>query len=305
MSDQMPVSLVILAAGMGSRYGGVKQIDSVGPSGEALIDYSIYDAIQAGFTKLHFIVREEIESDVREFFEGKFPASVEMDFAVQELGDIPEGFQVPEGRRKPWGTAHAVRAARGICKEAFAVINGDDFYGRESFQTIFHFLSSINPSSHDYCMVGYRLADTLSEHGSVSRGLCEVDENGHLLSIEEHKEIEKTKTGAVSRLAGGGSRELSGEEVASMNLFGFTPAFFPQLEEQFRSFLAEHGSEEKSEIYIPWVTNNLLDTGSARLRVLETTSDWFGMTYKEDKPRVMESIRRYIADGVYPESLWS
>jgi UTP-glucose-1-phosphate uridylyltransferase len=298
-------TLLVLAAGMGSRYGGIKQIDAVGPGGEALIDYSIYDALAAGFDAICFVVREEIAEDVRQFYHGKFPGHVSVTFVNQSLADVPEGFIVPADRSKPWGTGHAVLAARDAVDTPFAVINGDDFYGRESFELMFDFLSTQSNSSTEYCMVGYRLRETLSEHGSVSRGICQMREDGYLEGIEEHKQIEKTEDGALSHRPAGSDVRLTGEEIASMNFFGFTPAIFGQLWRQFGVFLKDHATDAKAEFFIPWGIDNLLTAHEASMKVLPTSSTWFGMTYREEKEMVQQAIRQFINQGVYPERLWS
>lgn len=298
-------TLLVLAAGMGSRYGGVKQIDGVGPGGEALIDYSIYDALSAGFSAVCFVVREEIADDVRQFFQGKLPDHVSVTFVNQTLSDIPEGFSVPANRTKPWGTGHAVLAARDAVHTPFAVINGDDFYGRESFQIMFDFLSGKPSTSTEYCMVGYRLRETLSEHGTVSRGICQVREDGYLEGIEEHKQIEKTEDGALSHRPTGSDVRLTGDEIASMNFFGFTPGVFGQLWRQFGVFLKDHATDAKAEFFIPWGLDNLLSAHEASMKVLPTSSTWFGMTYREEKEQVQRAIREFIDQGIYPERLWS
>jgi NDP-sugar pyrophosphorylase family protein len=298
-------TLLVLAAGMGSRYGGVKQIDSVGPGGEALIDYSIYDALAAGFDAICFVVREEIAADVRQFYAGKFPEHVSVTYVNQSLSDLPEGFEVPADRTKPWGTGHAVLAARNAVDTPFAVINGDDFYGRESFELMFDFLASQSSTSTAYCMVGYRLRETLSEHGTVSRGICQVREDGYLEGIEEHKKIEQTHEGAVSHQPSGTDVRLTGDEIASMNFFGFTPAVFGQFWRQFGTFLKDHATDAKAEFFIPWGLDNLLAAHEASMKVLPTSSTWFGMTYREEKELVQQAIRGFIDQGIYPERLWS
>lgn len=297
-------TLVVMAAGMGSRYGGIKQIDPVGPSGEALIEYSIFDALRAGFTRVCFIVRPDIREAVAGFFAPKLEGRAALLYADQELSDVPEGFEVPEGRTKPWGPAHAVRAAREVVDGPFAVINADDFYGRESFASVARFLSNVRNDETNYCMVGFRLGDTLSEHGAVSRALCKVDDHGMLTHIEEHKEIERTPEGIVSRRPDGSVLYLSGEETASMNIFGFTPQAFHQFNEEFRSFLEAYGGDAKTEFYLPTVANNLIRDRRATVRVLPEGGAWFGMTYRDDKPMVQEEIARFVSEGRYPSSLW-
>jgi NDP-sugar pyrophosphorylase family protein len=297
-------TLVLLAAGMGSRYGGVKQIDGVGPNGEAIIDYSIYDALKAGFTDLCFVVRPEIEDAVREFFAGKFEPSVGVHFVHQELDDLPGGRSVAAERSKPWGTAHAVYAARAAVKTPFAVVNADDFYGRDAYRTIHGFLAASDGTGHEYAMVGYRLADTLSPNGTVSRGICKSDAGGYLQSIEEHKQIERSGDRVIDTLPDGSTVELSEDDLASMNMFGFTPPVFDQIGQEFGTFLDDHGNEPKSEFYIPTLMTGLIEKEAASMKVLSTTSQWFGMTYKEDKESVQANIRGFIESGEYPRRLW-
>lgn len=301
---QSELTLVVLAAGMGSRYGGIKQIDPVGPSGEALIEYSIYDALRAGFTRVCFIIRSEIRDAVAEFFDPKLAGRAEVVYAEQDLSDVPEGFSVPQTRTKPWGPAHAVRAARHAVDGPFVSINADDFYGRESFEAVARFLGAVDPADPAYCMVGFRVDQTLSEHGTVSRALCAVDAEGYLTHIEEHKEIERTDAGIVSHRPDGTDLLLNAADVVSMNIFGFTPVVFNHFEEEFRSFLAAEGDDPKAEFYLPTVQNNLIATGRASLRVLPNAGTWFGMTYREDKPMVQAEIRRMVEAGEYPRSLW-
>jgi NDP-sugar pyrophosphorylase family protein len=304
MATDTRTTLVLLAAGMGSRYGGVKQIDAVGPNGEAIIDYSIFDALHVGFTDLCFVVRAEIEEAVREFFAGKFPDTIGVRYAVQSLQDIPEGITVPVERSKPWGTAHAVYAARNVVDTPFAVVNADDFYGRDAYKTLHAYLSALANDETDYAMVGYRLEDTLSEHGTVSRGICQKDADGFLESIEEHKKIEKQDTRIVDTLDDGTAEELQPDDIASMNMFGFTPAVFGQIEHEFTAFLQERADDPKAEFYIPTLMTRLINAKRAQMRVLSTKARWFGMTYKEDKQKVQARIRDYVESGVYPRKLW-
>jgi hypothetical protein len=284
-----------MAAGMGSRYGGLKQLDAVGPGGETIIDYSIYDALRAGFARLVFVIRHDIEAPFRETIGSKFEKRIAVDYVFQELDKLPPGFTVPAGRTKPWGTTQAILLADGIVREPFAAINADDFYGRESFQVLADFLRA---GSGDHAMVGYTLRNTLSEHGSVTRGVCERDATDYLRAVVELTAIEKHGRGA--RVEG---RDLSGDELVSMNFWGFTPALFPLLREQFDAFLRRSGQELKSECYIPTTVNELVASGAARVKVLGTPSSWFGVTYKEDKPHVAASVRALIARGDYPEKL--
>jgi UTP-glucose-1-phosphate uridylyltransferase len=291
----MQPTLLVMAAGMGSRYGGLKQIDAVGPRGEAIIDYSIHDALRAGFGRLVFVIRRDIEAPFREAIGGKFEKRIAVDYVFQELDKVPAGFTIPHGRTKPWGTTHAILMAEDVVREPFAAINADDFYGRESFQVMADFLRA---GTSDYSMVGYTLRNTLSEHGSVSRGVCECDAAGFLRAIVELTKIEKRARGAQAE-----DRVLSGDELVSMNFWGFTPAVFPQLREHFNAFLRRSGQELKSECYIPIPVNELVTSGAARVKVLRTSASWFGITYKEDKPQVVASIRQLIANGDYPEML--
>ncbi len=299
----MKPALIVMAAGLGSRYGGIKQIDPVGLAGEAILDYSIFDALRAGFGKVVFVIRRDIERDVKDFFGDRFEKRVPTVFVHQELDMLPPGFSIPEGRTKPWGTGHAVLCARDKTDVPFAVINADDFYGRDAFRVMADHLSETNPSKADFSMVGYRLANTLSEHGSVSRGVCTVDGGGFLSSLEEHLKIERTSRG-IESLDPEHAGLLTGEEPVSMNFFGFTPALFPLLDREFRSFLSRLGGEAKSECYIPKVVNSLVASGEARVKVLPTSASWFGITYKEDKSKVQDNIRRLIRSGEYPERLW-
>jgi NDP-sugar pyrophosphorylase family protein len=289
-------TLVLLAAGMGSRYGGLKQVDPVGPSGETLLDYSIYDALRAGFGKVVFIIRHDIEEQFREVVGNRFQGRAPVEYAFQELNDLPSGFTVPEGRTKPWGTTQAIIAAEDVVQEPFAVLNADDFYGRESFKAL---VQHFNSSCQDLAMVGFQLKNTLSDHGTVARGICGVGPDGYLTSVEELTKIEKTATGARE-----GARTFTGDELVSMNFWGFQPSIFSDLRECFTAFLQRSGTELKSECYIPATVNELMAAGKARVKMLSSRSPWFGVTYKEDKPRVVECIARLVAQGVYPGRLW-
>lgn len=293
----MKPTLLVMAAGMGSRYGGLKQIDAVGPHGEAIIDYSIHDALRADFGRLVFVIRRDIEAPFREAIGNKFEKRIAVDYVFQELDKLPAGFTVPPDRTKPWGTTQAILMAEDIVQEPFAAINADDFYGRESFQVMADFLRA---GGLDYAMIGYTLRNTLSEHGSVSRGVCECDGDGMLRAVVELTKVEKRGYGAQA-----GDRALSGDELVSMNFWGFTPALFPQLREQFTAFLRRNGQELKSESYIPTTVNELVAAGAARVKVLRTPSSWFGITYKEDKPQVIASILKLVAAGEYPSQLWT
>lgn len=291
---------------MGSRYGGLKQMDPMGPNGETVLDYAIYDAIRAGFGRVVFIIREDFADAFRQGVGSRFAGRIQVDYAFQRLDDLPAGFSVPVDRAKPWGTAHAVRAARDIVKEPFAVINADDFYGRDSYIRAAAFLTKApepNGTAH-YAMVGYPLENTLSDHGDVNRGICACDENGLLTEVEEYVKIEREADGIVRGNALDGRRNpLTDNTPVSMNFWAFTPCFFGHLELEFTKFLQEHGNAGKSECYIPTVVDSLIREGLADCRILETTSHWFGVTYPDDKPHVVASIRKLIEDGDYPASL--
>jgi UTP-glucose-1-phosphate uridylyltransferase len=298
----MKPTLLVLAAGMGSRYGGLKQIDPVGPAGETIIDYSIYDALRAGFGKLVFVIRKDIEAPFKEIIGARFANRIPVEYAYQELDKLPAGFSVPAGRTKPWGTTQAILMAEDVIKEPFAAINADDFYGADSFQVLAKQLQS---GTADYSMVGFVLRNTLSEFGSVARGVCQVDANNYLKSIVELTKIEKDGNAAKSISPDGSVSPLTGEEPVSMNMWGFNPDIFPRLRHEFTEFLKQHGQAEKSECYIPMVVGDLVRTGQSRCRVLRSNASWFGVTYREDRPRVVASIRELITQGLYPEKLWS
>ena len=291
-----------MAAGMGSRYGGLKQIDPVGPGGETLIDYSIYDALRAGFGKAVFVVRKEMEQPFRETVGGRFEKRIAVEYVFQELEMLPAGFTVPAGRTKPWGTTQAILLAAGVINEPFAVINADDFYGAEGYRVLSEHLQS---GSEDYAMAGFVLRNTLSDFGTVARGVCRVSSDGYLENVDEMTKIARDGAHAKNTEDNGATTRLDGNEAVSMNFWGFTPRIFPQLEEHFKKFLEAHGAEEKSECYIPRVVNDLVVAGQARVKVLRTRDSWFGVTYREDRPRVVESINQLIQGGAYPERLWS
>ena len=295
--------LLVLAAGMGSRYGGLKQIDEVGPSGEAIIDYSIYDAIRAGYGRVVFVVRPEIEEDVRRFFEPRLKGRIPFDFVHQELDMVPEGVTVPAERKKPWGTGHAVLVAKEKIKEPFSVINADDFYGPEAYRQTAEFLIH-NDDPQEYAMVGYRLANTLSDNGSVARGVCRTSDDGYLLEVTEHTKIYREDGKIISQLEDGSQVEFTGEEPVSMNFWCFKPNIFPELESQFADFIRDHAGDPKAEFFIPLPVSVLISAGKIRMKVLPNTEEWFGVTYREDKPVVIKKIRELVDRGVYPEKLW-
>lgn len=299
-------TLLILAAGMGSRYGGLKQMDPMGPNGETVLDYSVYDAIRAGFKRVVFIIREEFAEAFREQLGKRFTGKIEVDYVFQKLDDLPDGFSVPEGREKPWGTTHAIRAARHVISGPFAVINADDFYGADAYKQLANYFKQCSQSAEErshYAMVGYHLDKTLSDHGHVNRGICS-DEKGYLKDVEEVTEISRENSNIIlGNWLNDERREVSEKAIASMNFWGFTQDLFEHLEKHFIEFLKERGSEMKSESYIPTLIDELIRDGKADCKVLETTSSWFGVTYPEDKPHVVENIQRLINSGDYPESI--
>ena len=290
-------TLLVLAAGMGSRYGGLKQLDPVGPGGETLLDYSVHDAMRAGFDRVVFLIRRDIEKDFRAQIGARYGGRISVGYAFQQLADLPEGFAPPAGRTKPWGTAHAVWCAREVITAPFVAINADDFYGAESFRRLGEFLSGVDPSAHPatFAMAGYRLDKTLSEHGTVARGICEVGA-GHLLrGVEEITDLARRADGTI----GSGDRTFAPDTPVSMNFWAFTPQIFPLLGEKLRAFLAVHAASEKTEFYIPSAVAGMIAAGEATVRVIPTASDWFGVTYREDRPRVVESVAKLVASGGY------
>lgn len=299
----MKPTLVIMAAGMGSRYGGLKQIDPVGPSGEIMIDYSIHDALRAGFGRVVFIIRRDIEAAFREIIARKIAHAIPVDYAFQALDDLPPGFSSPADRSKPWGTGHAILSARNVVREPFAVINADDFYGRPAYEGLASVLAPVSLDSTRFFLAGYRVADTLSEHGAVSRGVCEVGADGLLKRIVERTHIEK-KGDAVVAQADGRLLAISPDTTVSMNCWGFTPALFPHLERAFADFLKARGQDAKSEFAIPTVVDQLIADGIATVRVVPTSARWLGMTYPQDRSLVREGIQRLVDAGVYPNPLW-
>jgi NDP-sugar pyrophosphorylase family protein len=298
----MRPTLVILAAGMGSRYGGLKQLDEVGPNGEAIIDYSLFDAIRAGFGKVVFIIRRDFEEAFKARFDEKLKGRIDVEYVFQDLTDLPEGFSVPEGREKPWGTGHAIRSARNVVNEPFAAINADDFYGVEAYQTVVDFLTG-EVAARQYAMVGYRMDKTLSENGSVSRGLCVTNSEQNLVDIDELTKITSEPDG-IFYYRDDKRIQLRGDETVSMNFWGFHQSLFNYLEEGFVSFLTEKGTEMKSEFFIPMYVDELIKAKKAQVKVLTSNASWFGVTYQEDKPVVKERINQLIAEGNYPSKLW-
>lgn len=301
----MHSTLLILAAGMGSRYGGMKQVDAFGPSGETITDYSIYDAIKAGFERFVFVISPYMEEEFSTNYILKFPSYLKVEYVIQSLEDLPRGFKLPKNREKPWGTAHAVLMAKDVINEPFAVINADDYYGRKSYKIMNHFLTQTSEMAPgNYCMVGYELEKTISEHGSVSRGICSVDTKGYLTGMVERTKIYLKDNRIFHEDEEGTLHELGPKDTVSMNLFGFTPDFFHHIEKDFKMFLKKNTHNPKAELYIPYVVNNLITAEKATMSVLNTPDSWFGVTYQDDKPRVLKAIRNLVDEGIYPESLW-
>ena len=291
------ITLLVMAAGMGSRYGGLKQLDAVGPSGETIIDFSVYDAIRAGYNKVVFIIREDFEKQFKEKISNKYEDKIKVEIVYQDLHDLPNSFSCPKDRSKPWGTGHAILAARNVISEPFAAINGDDFYGRESFKIICDHYSSVNSG---FAMAAFQLDKTLSDYGSVSRGICEQNLNQLVTVVETHG-IKKSSAGNIEC-----DRDISllGNELVSMNMWGFMPSIFDHLEKMFNEFLDENISDLKSEFLIPSVVNDLIEKNIEKVQVLKTKSTWFGVTYIEDKPFVKNQIKELIQTGIYPEKLF-
>ncbi len=300
----MKPTLLVMAAGMGSRYGGLKQIDAMGPSGETILDYSVFDAIRAGFGKVVFIIRPDFAADFRDRIGNKFAGKIEVAYAFQTLDKLPAGFTVPAGREKPWGTTHAILCARECIDTPFAVINADDFYGQDSYAVLSKKLQASANNEHHYCMVGFTLKNTLSDHGTVARGVCRTNAQGFLTDIQELLKIAKTANGGENKADDGTVTKLTGDEPVSMNMWGFTPSIFPQLEKLFKEFLNTKGQEMKSECYIPLSLGEIVKAGNADCAVLRTHSTWFGVTYREDKPIVQASISQLVQQGAYPANLW-
>lgn len=298
----MKPTLVVLAAGMGSRYGGLKQLDKLGPSGETIMDYSVYDAIRAGFGKVVFVIRKSFEKDFREIFVSKLEGQIEVELVFQELDNIPEGITFPEERTKPWGTGHAILVAKDAVKEPFVVINADDFYGAEAYQETADFLK-IKASEAEYAMCGYQLGKTLSDFGSVSRGVCQTDVKGYLETVVERTSITK-ENGVVTYTDGNEKHELSESDIVSMNFWGFHPSIFMHLEEKFTEFIKANSDDIKSEFYIPFVVDDLMKEGKVKTTVLKSESTWFGVTYQEDRPATVDKIKALVDSGKYPEKLW-
>jgi NDP-sugar pyrophosphorylase family protein len=301
MDAMVSPTLLVLAAGMGSRYGGLKQLDPVGPDGETIMDYSIFDARRAGFGKIVFVIRKSIEEPFREKIGIRYEKRIPVEYVFQEIGKLIPGLTPPEGRTKPWGTTHAILMAGNAIHEPFAVINADDFYGADSFRALAHHLQS---GTQDDAMVGFVLRNTLSEFGAVARGVCHVSDDGYLKDITELKSIEREGMHITNIDAEGQETVLNGAELVSMNMWGFTPQIFPHLYEHFQRFLKRYGADLNAECYIPGTVNSMIQSGEARVKVLRSGDAWFGITYREDQPRVVQSIGRLIDQGSYPRRLW-
>lgn len=300
----MKPTLFVLAAGMGSRYGGLKQLDGLGPNGETIMDYSIFDAIRGGFGKLVFVIRKDFEEDFRNKIISKYENHIPVELVFQSIDDLPAGFSCPEGRTKPWGTNHAVLMGKDVIKEPFAVINADDFYGRDSFAVLGKALSEMDGKKNDYCMVGYRVGNTLSESGSVARGICGTNEEGYLTTVVERTEIMRVNGPVCYKDEKGEWVAIEDNTPVSMNMWGFTPDYFKYSEDYFMEFLKENRENLKAEYYIPLMVNKLVNDGTARVKVLDTTAKWFGVTYAADRQSVVDKIQALVDAGEYPAKLF-
>lgn len=296
------LTLLVLAAGMGSRYGGLKQMDAFGPNGETIIDYSIYDAINAGFTKIVFIIRESFKTEFSRQFSGKYGGKIKVEFVTQELSDTPVEINMHDDREKPWGTAHAVWVAHNVIEGPFVVINGDDYYGETAFKDIAGFFEMNDDS--EFGVMGYYLKNTLSDHGTVNRGVCYSDEAGNLTKVVECTKISRDNDGIIRYPDGDVVKVLEEDTLVSMNLWAFTPLYFSATKKYFTEFLHERGNELKSEFYIPDVIDKMIKAKEVKVKILPTNSNWFGVTYQEDKPFVIKELNDLIAKGIYPEKLW-
>ena len=300
----MKPTLFILAAGMGSRYGGLKQLDGLGPNGETIMDYSVFDAMRAGFGKVVFVIRKDFEDDFRRVVLSKYADHVPCEVCFQGIDCLPEGFTRNPERTKPWGTNHAVLMAKDLIHEPFMIINADDFYGKESFEVMAKFLLSVNGKEGEYCMAGYRVGNTLSEHGTVSRGVCATDKLGFLTDVVERTAIESKNGHIVFPDENGNEVEIPFDTPVSMNMWGFTPEYFKYTEEAFKEFLKVNGQELKTEFYIPTLVNDLIKAGKATCQVLDTPAKWFGVTYADDRQMVVDKIQALVDAGVYPNKLF-
>jgi dTDP-glucose pyrophosphorylase len=298
-------SLLILAAGMGSRYGGLKQMDQMGPSGETIMDYSVYDALEAGFGKIVFVIRKSFRREFEQKICGKYGGKIELAFAEQELDKIPQGMLLNPDREKPWGTGHAVLVANEFINTPFAVINADDYYGQHSFKILADYLNTINGQRGAFSMVGFKAGNTLSESGSVSRGICTTNKEGFLESVEEHHNISRDNSGVITgENSSGDIVKITDNTYVSMNMWGFTPDLFQEGNKLFSHFMQTKGNELKSEFYIPYVVNKLLESGYAKCKVLTTPDSWFGVTYKEDRQFVSGKVSQLVKEGKYPTPLF-
>ncbi len=300
----MKPTLLVLAAGMGSRYGSLKQLDGIGPNGETIMDYSIYDALRAGFGKVVFVIRHSFEDEFRNQIVSKYENHIPVEVVFQDVTSVPAGIPYDKERVKPWGTNHAVQMAKDVINEPFAVINSDDFYGRESYALLADFLQRVEGQKGKYCMIGYHIENTLSESGSVNRGICQVDEHNLLTNVVERINIESRGGVVQFPTADGQYENIEAGALVSMNMWGFTPDYFDHSERMFVDFLKQHGMEPKSEIYIPTVVNQLIVEGKAQCEVIDTPSKWFGVTYAEDRPQVVLSVNKLVREGIYPQKLW-
>lgn len=299
----MKPTLYILAAGMGSRYGGLKQLDGLGPSGETIMDYSVYDALRAGFGKIVFVIRHDFEQEFRDKIISRYEGHVPVEVVFQDIDNLPEGFKTPDGRTKPWGTGHAVLMAKDAIKEPFGVINADDYYGVDTFRILADSLRALEGKKNEYCMVGFKIGNTLSENGGVSRGLCQVSPEGYLTDVNECHGIER-KGGRLIHVIDGREEEFPEDAYVSMNVWGFTPDYFGYSEKAFIEFLREHGGELKSEFYIPSVVNDLIKAGTISLKVEQTPSKWFGVTFAADRDKTVSEFKKLVDEGVYPTPLF-
>lgn len=300
----MKPTLYILAAGMGSRYGGLKQLDGLGPSGETIMDYSVFDALRAGFGKIVFVIRHDFEEEFRKKIISRYEGHVPVEVVFQSLDALPEGFTPAPDRQKPWGTNHALLMGKDVIKEPFGVINADDYYGIESFKILADFLRSVEDKKGEYCMVGFRVENTLSENGGVSRGLCQVSEEGFLTGVNECHGIQRKDGKLIQILEDGSEASFPEGTSVSMNMWGFTPDYFNYSERDFIEFLKEHGKELKTEFYIPTVVNNLIHNGEATLKVIQTPSKWFGVTYAADRQATVDQFASLVEQGLYPTPLF-
>ncbi len=298
-------TLLILAAGLGSRYGSLKQIDRIGPSGERIIDYSVYDAVRAGFGKIVYVIRKSFEEEFREVIIASLPDEIETECVFQELDSIETNIKTNPNREKPWGTGHALLTASSAINNSFAVINADDFYGADSFKLAYQFLSNGNDDSTEHSLIGYKLINTMSDFGTVSRGVCESNSSNYIITITERTEIKKEDGNIIFKDSDNSWKQLTGSEIVSMNMFAFKQSIFPKFEESFKTFLDKHDNELKTEFYLPSVIDELIKSKDGKVKVIETTEQWFGLTYQEDKEIVKKRINSLVNQEKYPVKLWS